>query len=59
MILVRIDSPDLSPSEVEKKMKEVVSGDLVPFSELERVTDWASIKKVSTVCRLCVIVKFH
>ncbi|PPQ78807.1 hypothetical protein CVT25_010676 [Psilocybe cyanescens] len=45
VILVRIDSPDLTPSIVQEKMKDVVSGDLVPFSELENVTDWASIKK--------------
>ncbi|KAH9487233.1 EKC/KEOPS complex subunit [Psilocybe cubensis] len=45
LILVRVDSPDLNSSDVEKKMREVVSGDLVAFSELEKVTDWASVKK--------------
>ncbi|PPQ73107.1 hypothetical protein CVT26_014728 [Gymnopilus dilepis] len=45
VLVVRIDSPDLSSSTVEQKMKEAVKGDIVPLSELSQVTDWATIKK--------------
>jgi len=43
---VRVDSPELSLEIVEEKMKSAVSGNIVPISELESVTDWASVKKV-------------
>ena len=43
---MRVDSPELSSEIVEEKMKSAVSGNIVPISELESVTDWASVKKV-------------
>jgi len=42
--VVQFDSPELSSEIVEKK--SAVSGNIVPISELESVTDWASVKKV-------------
>ena len=27
-------------------MKDVVHGEMIPFGELEKVTDWAAVKKV-------------
>ncbi|KAF9475898.1 CGI-121-domain-containing protein [Pholiota conissans] len=45
VIVVRIDSPELTPEAVLKKMEAVVVGTLSPFSDLENITDWASIKK--------------
>ncbi|KAF9563355.1 CGI-121-domain-containing protein [Agrocybe pediades] len=45
VLVVRIGSQDLVPSVVEERMKEVVSGNLVPLSELQDVTDWSSVKK--------------
>jgi hypothetical protein len=44
---VRVDSPDLTPEAILQKMEAVVVGKLSPFRELEYVTDWVSIKKVS------------
>ena len=49
VVVVKIGSSELSP---EEKMKEVIDGSLVPFTELRDVTDWSSIKKA------CVIVVF-
>jgi hypothetical protein len=43
---VRVDSPELPSEIVEGKMKSAVSGNIVPITELESVTDWASVKKV-------------
>jgi len=43
---VRVDSPELSSEIVEEKMMLAVSGNIVPITELESVTDWASVKKV-------------
>ncbi|KAF8960249.1 kinase binding protein CGI-121-domain-containing protein [Flammula alnicola] len=45
VLVVRIDSPDLSPEAVQQKMKDAVIGTVVPLSELESITDWASVKK--------------
>ncbi|KDR74363.1 hypothetical protein GALMADRAFT_250235 [Galerina marginata CBS 339.88] len=45
VFVIRIDSPDLDASTVQEKMKEVISGNIVPISELADITDWASIKK--------------
>ncbi|KAJ3508447.1 hypothetical protein NLJ89_g5747 [Agrocybe chaxingu] len=44
IFVVRVVSPELEPS-VESKMKAVVTGDIVPASELRHITDWSSIKK--------------
>ena len=43
---MRVDSPELSSEIVEERMKSAVSGIIVPITELESVTDWASVKKV-------------
>ncbi|KDQ65139.1 hypothetical protein JAAARDRAFT_28791 [Jaapia argillacea MUCL 33604] len=43
LLIVRISSPDLN--DVEAKIKSIVSGDIVPLSQLETLTDWATIKK--------------
>ncbi|KJA18218.1 hypothetical protein HYPSUDRAFT_45553 [Hypholoma sublateritium FD-334 SS-4] len=45
VIVVRVDSPDVTPDEVQKKMETVVEATISPFGELENVTDWASIKR--------------
>ncbi|PPR00482.1 hypothetical protein CVT24_004537 [Panaeolus cyanescens] len=46
LIVVQINSPDALPApEVEAKLKELVTGDLAPFSDLALVTDWSAIKK--------------
>ena len=48
VVVVKIGSSELlsSPAAEEEKMKQVIDGTLVPFSELRDVTDWSSIKKV-------------
>jgi EKC/KEOPS complex subunit CGI121/TPRKB len=46
LLLVRVDSPQLSATDVEGKMRQVVKGDWVSLSELENITDWSTIKKV-------------
>ncbi|KZV63249.1 CGI-121-domain-containing protein, partial [Peniophora sp. CONT] len=43
LIVVRVASPDLS--DVEGKMKAVVTGDLESLSTLQENTDWAAVKK--------------
>ena len=44
---MRVDSPKLSLEIVEEKMKLAVLGNIVPITELESVTDWVSVQKVS------------
>jgi tRNA threonylcarbamoyladenosine modification (KEOPS) complex Cgi121 subunit len=47
VVVVKIGSSELqSPAEEEEKVKQVIDGTLVPFTELRDVTDWSSIKKV-------------
>lgn len=43
---MRVDSSELPAEIVEEKMKSAVSGNIVPITELESVTDWVSVKKV-------------
>ncbi|KAG2014160.1 hypothetical protein CC2G_011003 [Coprinopsis cinerea AmutBmut pab1-1] len=45
MIVVRVGDVALPPSNAQELMKDVVIGHIVPFSELEEITDWAAIKK--------------
>ncbi|KAF8189715.1 kinase binding protein CGI-121-domain-containing protein [Pholiota molesta] len=45
VIVVRVDSPDLTPEAILQKMEAVVVGKLSPLTELEYVSDWVSIKK--------------
>jgi Kinase binding protein CGI-121 len=49
VIVVKIGSSELSPAEEKEKMKEVIDGTLVHFTELGDVTDWSSIKKVCVI----------
>lgn len=46
MIVVRPGPPDFPPSNAQELMKDVVIGTIVPFTELENITDWATIKRV-------------
>lgn len=45
LFVVRIDGPNMSPSEIQDKMNAVVSGTVVPVSVLETLTNWTTIKK--------------
>ncbi|TFK28609.1 CGI-121-domain-containing protein [Coprinopsis marcescibilis] len=45
MIVVRVGDASLPPSNAQELMKDVVIGTIVPFSELEQVTDWGAVKK--------------
>ncbi|KAJ3756524.1 kinase binding protein CGI-121-domain-containing protein [Lentinula raphanica] len=45
LLVVRITDSSNPISNLETKMKEVVSGIAVPFEELSKVTDWEKIKK--------------
>lgn len=49
VIVVRVDCPDITPDEMQRKMETVLEATLSPFFELETVTDWASIKRVRLV----------
>ena len=49
VVVVKIGSSKLSPTEEKEKMKKVIDGSLVPFTELKDVTDWSSIKKVCVI----------
>jgi hypothetical protein len=49
LLVVRIDAGTLPANEIEVKMKNIVDGDLVPFSDLDKVTDWSTIKKVCAI----------
>ena len=49
VVVVKIGSSELSPTEEKEKMKKVIDGSLVPFTELKDVTDWSSIKKVCVI----------
>ena len=49
VIVVRVDSPDITPDEMQRKMETVLEATISPFSGLEAITDWASIKKVCLV----------
>ena len=46
LFVVRIGGPDDLTSDILGKMNDVVLGTVVPFSVLETVTNWSSIKKV-------------
>ncbi|KZT21228.1 CGI-121-domain-containing protein [Neolentinus lepideus HHB14362 ss-1] len=43
LLVIRIDSSELQ--DVEAKMGSVVSGQLVPLTQLGTLTDWAAVKK--------------
>jgi EKC/KEOPS complex subunit CGI121/TPRKB len=49
VVVVKIGSSELSPADEKEKLKEVIDGTIVPFTELGDVTDWASIKKVCVI----------
>lgn len=45
LIVVQITDSSTSSSNVEIKMKKVIDGTVVSFSELPTVTDWNRVKK--------------
>ncbi|KAF5367375.1 hypothetical protein D9758_003699 [Tetrapyrgos nigripes] len=45
LLVVHITNQSLSLESVEKKMKGIVSGDMLPFGELGGITDWDRVKK--------------
>ncbi|KAF9013106.1 CGI-121-domain-containing protein [Cyathus striatus] len=45
LLLVHICSPSAPTSQIEKQMRDVVKGELVPLNELEGITDWALVRK--------------
>ena len=60
VVVVKIGSSELLPAEELEKMKEVIDGTLVPFTELGDVTDWSTIKKVCVFSnRPIIIYRFH
>lgn len=62
LFVVRVASPDIT--DIEDKIHAVVSGTLSSVSDLKRLTDWASVKKVltlpfrSTICTEMVL-QYH
>lgn len=53
-LLVVSIGPPMDASVVEKAMKDVVEGDLVPLENLKAITDWSSIRKVCCIYALCI-----
>lgn len=51
-LLVVSIGPPSDASVVEKAMKEIVEGDLVPLENLKDITDWSSIRKVCCIYAL-------
>lgn len=51
-LLVVSIGPPSDASVVEKAMKEIVEGDLVPLENLKDITDWSSIRKVCYIYAL-------
>lgn len=53
-LLVVSIGPPSDASVVEKSMKDVVEGDLVPLENLKDITDWSAIRKVRYIYALCI-----
>lgn len=53
-LLVVSIGPPSDASVVEKAMKEIVEGDLVPLENLKDITDWSSIRKVCYIYALSI-----
>ncbi|KAF9453144.1 CGI-121-domain-containing protein [Macrolepiota fuliginosa MF-IS2] len=45
LLVVRIDAGTIPANDMELKMKKVVNGEIVPFSQIKDITDWSTIKK--------------
>ncbi|KAJ7644349.1 kinase binding protein CGI-121-domain-containing protein [Roridomyces roridus] len=45
LVVVRIDSPELSVTDIERDMDAAVNGTKVPFADLRDITDWTAVKK--------------
>ncbi|TFK45467.1 CGI-121-domain-containing protein [Heliocybe sulcata] len=45
LLVVRVDGSALEPADVERKMGAAVQGQLVPLTQLGRLTDWVAVKK--------------
>lgn len=54
-LLVVSIGPPSDASVVEKAIKDVVEGDLVPLENLKDITDWSSIRKVCYIYALSFI----
>lgn len=53
-LLVVSIGPPTDASVVEKAIKDVVEGDLVPLENLKDITDWSAIRKVCYIYALCI-----